>query len=85
METTNGSLNRKLRMALVGGGQGAFIGRVHATAAVMRQREFLWGSFLFLVSIIFCLRLALFSRLFFICIGKMKHKLGKKSFFISRD
>ncbi len=30
---TNGSLNRKLRMALVGGGQGSFIGRVHATAA----------------------------------------------------
>jgi predicted dehydrogenase len=36
--TTNGSLNRKLRMALVGGGQGAFIGRVHATAAVMDNR-----------------------------------------------
>ena len=28
METTNGSLNRKLRMALVGGGQGAFIGAI---------------------------------------------------------
>ena len=38
VETTNGSLNRKLRMALVGGGQGAFIGRVHATAAVMDNR-----------------------------------------------
>ena len=38
METTNGSLNRKLRMALVGGGQGAFIGRVHATAAVLDNR-----------------------------------------------
>jgi predicted dehydrogenase len=36
--TTNGSLNRKLRMGLVGGGQGAFIGRVHATAAVMDNR-----------------------------------------------
>ena len=36
--STNGSLNRKLRMALVGGGQGAFIGRVHATAAVMDNR-----------------------------------------------
>jgi predicted dehydrogenase len=36
--TTNGSLNRKLRMALVGGGQGAFIGRVHATAAVLDNR-----------------------------------------------
>lgn len=38
METTNGSLNRKLRMALVGGGQGAFIGRVHATAAILDNR-----------------------------------------------
>ncbi len=38
VETTNGSLNRKLRMALVGGGQGAFIGRVHATAAVLDNR-----------------------------------------------
>lgn len=38
METTNGSLNRKLRMALIGGGQGAFIGRVHATAAVLDNR-----------------------------------------------
>jgi predicted dehydrogenase len=36
--TTNGSLNRKLRMALCGGGQGAFIGRVHATAAIMDGR-----------------------------------------------
>lgn len=35
---TNGSLNRKLRMALVGGGQGSFIGRVHATAAVLENR-----------------------------------------------
>ena len=35
METTNGSLNRKLRMALIGGGKGAFIGRVHATAGVL--------------------------------------------------
>jgi predicted dehydrogenase len=39
--STNGSLNRKLRMALVGGGQGAFIGRVHATAAVMDNRAVL--------------------------------------------
>lgn len=38
METTNGSLNRKLRMALCGGGQGSFIGRVHATAAVLDNR-----------------------------------------------
>ncbi|MCA9114523.1 MAG: Gfo/Idh/MocA family oxidoreductase [Planctomycetaceae bacterium] len=38
METTNGSLNRKLRMALVGGGQGSFIGRVHVTAAVLDNR-----------------------------------------------
>lgn len=36
--TTNGELNRKLRMALVGGGQGSFIGRVHATAAVLDNR-----------------------------------------------
>ncbi len=35
---TNGSLNRKLRQALVGGGQGAFIGRVHCTAAVLDNR-----------------------------------------------
>ncbi len=34
----NGSLDRKLRMALVGGGQGAFIGRVHCTAAVLDNR-----------------------------------------------
>ncbi len=38
METTNGALNRKLRMALVGGGQGSFIGRVHVTAAVLDNR-----------------------------------------------
>src|SRR5262249_7911128 len=36
--STNGSLNRKLRMALVGGGQAAFIGRVHGTEAVMDNR-----------------------------------------------
>jgi predicted dehydrogenase len=41
METTNGTLNRKLRMGLVGGGQGAFIGRVHATAAVLDNRAVL--------------------------------------------
>ena len=35
---TNAPLNRKLRMGLVGGGQGAFIGRVHATAAVIDNR-----------------------------------------------
>jgi predicted dehydrogenase len=35
---TNEPLNRKLRMALVGGGQGAFIGRVHATAAILDNR-----------------------------------------------
>ncbi|MES2793281.1 MAG: Gfo/Idh/MocA family oxidoreductase [Planctomycetota bacterium] len=35
---TNGELNRKLRMALVGGGQGSFIGRVHVTAAVLDNR-----------------------------------------------
>src|SRR5262249_38455972 len=37
----NSPLNRKLRMGLVGGGQGAFIGRVHATAAVMDNRAVL--------------------------------------------
>lgn len=36
--STNGGLNRKLRMGLVGGGQGAFIGRVHCTAAVLDNR-----------------------------------------------
>ncbi|HMP17724.1 MAG TPA: Gfo/Idh/MocA family oxidoreductase, partial [Gemmatales bacterium] len=35
---TNGTLNRKLRMGLVGGGQGSFIGRVHAIAALMDNR-----------------------------------------------
>src|SRR5215470_14646869 len=37
----NAPLNRKLRMALVGGGQGAFIGRVHCTAAVLDNRAVL--------------------------------------------
>ncbi len=35
---TNGPLGRKLRMGIVGGGQGSFIGRVHATAAVLDNR-----------------------------------------------
>src|SRR6266513_1980377 len=35
---TNPPLGRKLRMGLVGGGQGAFIGRVHATAAILDNR-----------------------------------------------
>src|SRR5712672_3218828 len=35
---TNAPLNRKLRMGLVGGGQGSFIGRVHCTAAVLDNR-----------------------------------------------
>ncbi len=34
----NGPLNRKLRMGLVGGGQGAFIGAVHMRAAVLDNR-----------------------------------------------
>jgi len=34
----NPPLGRKLRMGLVGGGQGAFIGRIHAIAAVMDNR-----------------------------------------------
>src|SRR6478609_6796972 len=34
----NAPLNRKLRMALVGGGQGAFIGKVHSIAAILDNR-----------------------------------------------
>jgi predicted dehydrogenase len=34
----NAPLNRKLRMGLVGGGQGAFIGKVHSTAAILDNR-----------------------------------------------
>src|SRR5260370_13697934 len=34
----NPPLNRKLRMGLVGGGQGSFIGGVHSRAAVMDHR-----------------------------------------------
>src|SRR5437763_15352128 len=37
----NAPLNRKLRMGLVGGGQCAFIGRVHATAAILDNRAVL--------------------------------------------
>lgn len=35
---TNAPLNRKLRMGLIGGGQGAFIGRVHSIAAILDNR-----------------------------------------------
>ena len=35
---TNDALGRKLRMGIVGGGQGSFIGRVHVTAAVLDNR-----------------------------------------------
>ncbi|MEX0687295.1 MAG: Gfo/Idh/MocA family oxidoreductase [Pirellulales bacterium] len=38
---TNGGLGRKLRMGIVGGGQGSFIGRVHVTAAVLDNRAVL--------------------------------------------
>jgi predicted dehydrogenase len=38
---TNAPLDRKLRMGLIGGGQGSFIGRVHATAAVLDNRAVL--------------------------------------------
>jgi predicted dehydrogenase len=38
---TNGPLGRKLRMGIVGGGQGSFIGRVHVTAAVLDNRAVL--------------------------------------------
>src|SRR5438874_10209060 len=34
----NAPINRKLRMGLVGGGQGAFIGRVHSIAAILDNR-----------------------------------------------
>lgn len=34
----NPPLNRKLRMGLIGGGQGSFIGQVHATAAILDNR-----------------------------------------------
>jgi predicted dehydrogenase len=34
----NAPLNRKLRMGLVGGGQGSFIGRVHSIAATLDNR-----------------------------------------------
>jgi predicted dehydrogenase len=34
----NAPLNRKLRMGLIGGGQGAFIGKVHSIAAIMDNR-----------------------------------------------
>ena len=37
----NAPLNRKLRMGLIGGGQGAFIGRVHSTAAILDNRAVL--------------------------------------------
>jgi len=35
---TNGPLNRKLKMGLVGGGPGSFIGRVHSIAACLDYR-----------------------------------------------
>ena len=38
MDHINGALNRKLRMGLVGGGEGAFIGRVHNVAAILDNR-----------------------------------------------
>lgn len=38
MDHINGALGRKLRMGLTGGGQGAFIGRVHNVAAVIDNR-----------------------------------------------
>src|SRR3954447_11933864 len=42
----NAPRDRKLRMGLIGGGQGAFIGRVHTTAAVMdNQASLVAGAF----------------------------------------
>jgi len=38
MDHVNGNLNRKLKMGLVGGGQGSFIGRVHNIAAILDNR-----------------------------------------------
>jgi predicted dehydrogenase len=38
IEMTNGPLNRKLKMGIVGGGQGSFIGRVHSIAACLDNR-----------------------------------------------
>jgi predicted dehydrogenase len=35
---TNGPLNRKFKMGLVGGGQGSFIGKVHSIAACLDNR-----------------------------------------------
>ncbi len=35
---TNGPMNRKLKMGIVGGGQGSFIGRVHSIAACLDNR-----------------------------------------------
>src|SRR5215470_13171387 len=37
----NAPLNRKLRMGLVGGGQGAFIGKVHSIAGILDNRAVL--------------------------------------------
>jgi predicted dehydrogenase len=43
---TNGPLSRKLRMGLVGGGIGSFIGKVHAIAACLDNRaEVVAGAF----------------------------------------
>ncbi|MEM7475129.1 MAG: Gfo/Idh/MocA family oxidoreductase [Planctomycetota bacterium] len=43
---TNGPLNRKLKMGLVGGGQGSFIGKVHSVAACLDNRaEVVAGAF----------------------------------------
>jgi predicted dehydrogenase len=42
----NAPLDRKLRMGLIGGGQGAFIGRVHTVAAIMdNQASLVAGAF----------------------------------------
>ena len=46
----NEPLNRKLRMGLIGGGQGAFIGRVHCTAAVLDNRATLVAGALVLIA-----------------------------------
>ena len=46
METPMNSWKRKLRMGMVGGGEGAFIGGVHRLAAVLDQQiDFVAGCF----------------------------------------
>ena len=46
MSDNKGSMNRKIRMGMVGGGPGAFIGEVHRMAARLdNQIELVCGAF----------------------------------------